>query len=437
MVAQGRSQAPLRQRAPKPHSLLNWQAGWSAAAAGRRRKCSTRVGLQSVFTRHARAGPRRFRWCRAFRWCRRRARRARGAGRAAPPRGAPAAPVPAGAVVPAAPPVVPAAARCRPSPAARRGPPSAGADRSTRAAARRAARAAAVPPRHPCRRIRPCPEFDPPPVSEPCRAAVRGRCPSRRRIRDLRDACRSGRRVDDAASDGREADERAAGGERAKATTRRCGPASFGAYSFPAVALSQITRHSWSRRDRTTRALRDAHELRTSPLRRSLILVTARTRTERRCPPFTRRLCRDRLRPRPRRSSRRRRDFRRRRRDPAGAVTPSPLQRRNARYSRRVRGPCGRGPRGKAAGSARARARDRDVVLRDLARARRGVDAVDRRGVQPEDLALHLGGERRIAVHRLHRIRDLERAERLDLRLRAAVVVASRSPTGSDRARGT
>src|SRR6185436_768086 len=40
----------------------------------------------------------------------------------------------------------------------------------------------------------------------------------------------------------------------------------------------------------------------------------------------------------------------------------------------------------------------RDVVLRDLAAHRRDVDAVDRRGVQPEDLALHLGRERRVAV---------------------------------------
>src|SRR5205823_4781604 len=61
-----------------------------------------------------------------------------------------------------------------------------------------------------------------------------------------------------------------------------------------------------------------------------------------------------------------------------------------------------------------------ELALVDRAAHGVRIDAVDARRVQTQNLALELGRELRVAVLLLQLGRDLQRAERLDLRLRRA-----------------
>ena len=277
-VAQGRSQEPLRQRAPTPHSLLKRQPGVAGGRGWQTPEVQHSVGLQSVFTRHAGVPP------------------------------APAAPVvPAVPVVPAAPlalePADPALAlprgAGRPTLAGRRG--------SARARDRAAARALpvvppvpvaadppapaavgppcphAVPPVPGRPRARgavpahpPFPEVVPPPESSrPAPLCGRGSRRSRRSNRDPRDAGGIAR-PDHGQPPSVESPTSAQQRRRTKATTRRYGPASFCCVPFGRRARN--SRAILSRRDAHDARVRGVHESTDSRLRRSLILVTARTR---------------------------------------------------------------------------------------------------------------------------------------------------------------
>src|SRR5262245_38171239 len=70
----------------------------------------------------------------------------------------------------------------------------------------------------------------------------------------------------------------------------------------------------------------------------------------------------------------------------------------------------------------------RDRIRRRTLALHRHVDAVNLRGVEPEYLGLQLFRQLRIAVLLLQLVRNLERAERLNLILRRAVPDAIRPP---------
>src|SRR5438105_12258907 len=100
---------------------------------------------------------------------------------------------------------------------------------------------------------------------------------------------------------------------------------------------------------------------------------------------------------------------------PAAAMVGEPLQ--NAAAADRipwqpahlVRVPFHLGPR---------RAQPLHFIAGDAALGDLRVDAIEARGVETEDLALHVVGERRVAVLVRERRIDLERAEGHNLRLR-------------------
>src|SRR5579872_1415683 len=70
----------------------------------------------------------------------------------------------------------------------------------------------------------------------------------------------------------------------------------------------------------------------------------------------------------------------------------------------------------------------------DLAALRRGIDAVKLRGVEAEDLPLHLVGDLRVPVHVLELLGDRERSEGHDLALRASAEDAVGPPDDVVRA---